>query len=322
MRTQRTRFQQTILITALGLLTATGSVHAEMLLAEPPTMQEAGQLLQEEKWGEAITALRAIIKDDSDNGEALFMLGYALHASGDLDNAILAHKKATKIPEFAAGAFYNLGCAYALKGNASDAFKALDSAIAMGVREKEQFTEDPDLKGLKSDERWRPMLESIEDLNQAETALHFWVGSWDCYDSSTGKLAGNNTIALRVGTGVVHELWISADKTFTGESWNVYNHDTNEWEQTWVDSTGNLLKIEAPIVPEEGAEEFDGLMFQGKNFSPGKKAVYTRMHIRSGKDGHLLQTGFTSKNRGKRWTQSYEYIYVPAGEAFRLETDG
>lgn len=304
-------------LSLLSLAVGYSSASVLPVIAEPPTLNEAMAHVQQGQWDDAITALRAILKDDSSNAQAQFMLGYALHASGDLDNAILAHKKATKMPSVAAQAYYNLGCAYAIKGKTNDAFEALETAIDMGVRDESQFKGDSDLKSLRAHERWSPMLKSIDHLTQAETALHFWVGDWDCYDTSTGKLGGNNTLSFRVGQNVVHESWTSAGGQFGGESWNVYNRETNHWEQTWVDTTGNRLFITAKC----NDESVEGLMFEGENIARGKKPQLNRMHVRPIKDGRVMQTGFTSDNRGKSWNQSYEFVYVPKGEDYVFEAE-
>lgn len=322
MHTHRIKSFRAIVVSAvLSAAAASNAATTRVLLDEPPTMQEVTLLLQSQKWAEAIPGLKAIVKDDSANHEALFLLSYALHASGDLDNAILVHKKVIKIPAYAAGGYYNLGCAYALKGDASDAFKALNSAIEMGVRDVAQFKGDEDLKSIQRDERWKPMLETIETLNKAETALHFWVGSWDCYDTTTGKLAGKNTLEFRVGNSVVHESWTSQDKNYAGESWNIYDRGSNTWKQTWIDSAGSLIQMEAALDHEEGDELYEGLMFEGTNTAPGKKATHVRMHVRATEDGHVIQTGFESKNRGKTWKQQYEFEYVPTGEVYTLKAE-
>lgn len=317
MHTQRTnRFRAILVASALGIASVSGAASSGLVLDEPPTMQEAIGFVQYENWGEAISAYRAIIKADKSNAQAHFMLGYALHASGDIDNAIMAHKKASKMPEVAGMAFYNLGCAYALKGEASDAFKALKSAIDLGVRDTEQFNDDPDLKSLKKDERWRPMIKSIGEISKAETAMHFWVGTWDCYSTQSGKLSGKNTLAFRVNSNVIHESWISQGGGITGESWNVYDRVANVWRQTWVDNTGGVLTIAAPVT-----SEYEGLMFEGKSTSMGDESKIMRMHVRPIDDGRVLQTGFESKDKGKSWDQMYELIYVPAGEEFAFEPD-
>ncbi|MFG0313697.1 MAG: tetratricopeptide repeat protein [Phycisphaerales bacterium] len=299
-------------IVAASILAATGSIAGASMHLDTPTMQEAQSHLQQQDWDSAIAAYRAIIKEQPSNANAHFLLGYALHASGDLDNAILQHKKAAKMPQVAGPASYNLGCAYALKGETDDAFETLRVAIDMGVRDISQFKNDPDLASLREDERWTPMLKSIKSLSDAETALHFWVGEWDCYITPTGQLGGNNTLSFRVGNKVIHESWTSAGGQFAGESWNVYNRETNRWEQTWVDISGARLFITAKC----NDDSVEGLMFEGENVRPGADPQRTRMHVRPVDDGRVLQTGYASDDGGKTWTQKYEFLYVPKGEAY------
>ncbi len=312
MRT-RTLLPATLLSLAVGLSSASLQPASD----STPTMNQAMTHVQQGQWDEAIAALKAILKADATNAQAQFMLGYALHASGDLDNAILAHKKATKMPAVAPQAFYNLGCAYALQGKTNDAFEALQTAMDMGVRDTAQFKGDSDLKSLHSDERWSPMLKSIDQLTKAETALHFGVGEWECYSTTNGKLSGTNTLAFRVNKNVIHESWAGIGGQFSGESWNVYNRQTNEWEQTWVDTTGNRLFITAKC----NDDSIDGLMFEGENIAPGSKPQKTRMHVRPIDNGRVMQTGFTSNDNGKTWTQSYEFVYVPKGEDYVFEAE-
>jgi hypothetical protein len=309
----RTRTHNRFRAIALGsLLAISGStLHAATML-DTPTLQEAQGYVQQGDWANAISAYRAIVKEQPNNGMAQFMLGYVLHASGDLDNAILQHKKAAKMPQVAGMANYNLGCAYALKGQTSDAFKTLGIAIDMGVRDQGQFKNDADLISLHKDERWAPLLESISMLTEAENALHFWVGEWDCYSTTSGQLGGTNTLSFRVSNKVIHESWISTGGQFSGESWNVYNRATNAWEQTWVDISGARLFMSAPC----NDDSVEGLMFVGENIAPGKGSVKTRMHVRPVDDGRVVQTGYESNDAGKSWTQKYELIYVPKGEAY------
>lgn len=307
----RTRSPRRAMLAA-AMLACTAAPLSAAAHLHTPTMHQAQALVQQGDWGGAVKALRAIVGEHPANASAQFMLAYALHASGDLEKAVIEHKKAAQMPQVAAMANYNLGCAYALMGQTDDAFETLSKAIDMGVRDLNQFRHDGDLNALRKDERWGPMFDSIARLTEAETAMHFWVGEWDCYSTGTGVLAGTNTLAFRVGDKVVHESWASAGDEFAGESWNVYNRKTNTWEQTWVDSLGSRLFIAAKC----NDDSVEGLMFEGENVIPGTGPVLTRMHVRPAEGGRVLQTGFVSRDDGQTWSQQYELIYVPKGEAY------
>jgi Tetratricopeptide repeat len=318
----KSTFRIALVSAALSAASLTALASDSGAFGQAPTEQQAQAYVSSGNFAEAISAYRAIIKEQPNNATAHFMLGYALHASGDIDNAILAHKKATKMPEVAGLAHYNLGCAYAIKGQTDDAFDALNSSIAMGVRDTAQFKNDGDLKSLRKDERWKPMIESIKLISEAEKAMHFWVGDWDCYSSSNGTLSGKNTLSFRVGKNVIHESWESDGQQYSGESWNVYDRSSNSWKQTWSDSMGNVIYLEAPLSTES-SEEYEGLMFEGTNVSPGKETSMLRMHVRPVDDGRVMQTGFSSKDKGKTWKQEYELLYVPSGEPYSpIEADG
>jgi hypothetical protein len=58
--------------------------------------------------------------------------------------------------------FYNLGCFYSISNNKDKAFEALNKAIAYGFNSKRQFENDTDLTSLKSDERWKALVEKLK----------------------------------------------------------------------------------------------------------------------------------------------------------------
>ncbi|WP_343485674.1 hypothetical protein [Allomuricauda sp. d1] len=73
-------------------------------------------------------------------------------------------------------------------------------------------------------------------------AFDFWVGSW-VVTNADGSPAGNNTIVKEEGGCVLRENWTSASAGFTGTSLNFYNQQSNQWEQLWIDNSGNHLKL-------------------------------------------------------------------------------
>ena len=121
-------------------------------------MVAANALYDAKKYAEAVDAFKAITVAHPDNGEAWFKLGYCLHATGRLDEALVAHAKAAEFPLYRAVALYNLGCAHALKGNADAAFEALNKSIDSGFNVLKQLQEDTDLTSLHADPRWATLV--------------------------------------------------------------------------------------------------------------------------------------------------------------------
>jgi hypothetical protein len=68
----------------------------------------------------------------------------------------------------------------------------------------------------------------------------FWIGEWDV--QAGGRHAGANSVQLILGDCVIFENWTGA-RGMTGKSFNIYNAAKGKWQQTWVDSTGNVLEL-------------------------------------------------------------------------------
>jgi hypothetical protein len=57
--------------------------------------------------------------------------------------------------------YYNLACAFALAGQTDQAFLTLAKAIDFGYNTKKDYESDPDLEFLRSDARWKILLEKL-----------------------------------------------------------------------------------------------------------------------------------------------------------------
>jgi hypothetical protein len=314
-----------------------------MALADAPTTSELDAAMEREDYTSVESMCREVLREDQDNARAWFLLGYALHVQGELDEAIFAHAAASRFEDTKMLATYNLACAHALKGNTDQAFEMLERAINLGMRDASVIMFDPDLTPLHDDPRWEAHLKLIETMNNmgavaaarieqmqdtqdepdpAATALHFWVGEWDCYRASDGGLAGRNTLSERVGGLVIHESWTSDRSAYTGESWNHFDPRVGKWKQTWIGSRdGDMDIVELEARP---SDEHEGLMFEGRSFASyedtGTKKV--RMHVRPVHDGWVRQTGMEWNRETESWDTTYDLIYVPKGEDFDPEALG
>ncbi|MCB0825060.1 MAG: DUF1579 family protein, partial [Armatimonadetes bacterium] len=84
--------------------------------------------------------------------------------------------------------------------------------------------------------------------------LDFWLGTWTA--DSTQYTPGQpdqkptfnknyvaNTITRSMKDQVIHERFDGKTMNFNGESWSVYNKQTGQWQQTWVDDSGGYIPL-------------------------------------------------------------------------------
>lgn len=72
------------------------------------------------------------------------------------------------------------------------------------------------------------------------TQFDFWLGAWDL--TSGGKPAGTNSITRELDGAVVMEHFVSnKEGGLRGISVSVFNANTGQWQQTWVDNQGAYL---------------------------------------------------------------------------------
>lgn len=62
------------------------------------------------------------------------------------------------VPSRQRGALYNAACCHVLAGELDAGFAALDRAVALGLRDRAQLLDDPDLAPARADPRWAPWL--------------------------------------------------------------------------------------------------------------------------------------------------------------------
>ncbi len=126
-----------------------------------PTMEEARQFVQAEEFEAAAKAFHQIVTAQPDNAQAWHMLGYSLHASGNLTDALPCHLMAAEFTETAPVASYNVACVYALRNKADKAFEWLNRARDRGFRTRHQIEGDSDMDNIRNDSRFAEFLKSL-----------------------------------------------------------------------------------------------------------------------------------------------------------------
>ncbi|MEK7833798.1 MAG: hypothetical protein AAB401_22110 [Acidobacteriota bacterium] len=126
----------------------------------------------------------------------------------------------------------------------------------------------------------------------------FWIGDWDV--TVGGKAAGTNSIQLILGDCVLLENW-TGSKGGNGKSFNLFNSAKGKWQQTWVDSGGNVLELYGEFK--------NGVMqLTGENLINGKKALQRITWHPLDKD-RVRQHWEQSQDDGKTWSTAFDGLY-------------
>jgi len=141
----------------------------------------------------------------------------------------------------------------------------------------------------------------------ARRQFDFWVGNWDVTGPKGEQVIGRSRVESRLGDCVVHEHWFGKGGAI-GESFNIYNADTAQWEQFWVASTGNRLYLHGGLV---GAS----MVLEGQRDKADPKtgiAVRDRITYTPNADGTVRQLWEISTDDGKAWVASFDGLYHKA----------
>ena len=126
-----------------------------------PQMQAANQLIKEQKWAEAATALDKIVAETPTNGRAWFLLGAARHRLGDYTKAVDAYEKNIPISNNPT-AMYNLACSYSRLKNTDKAIGWLEKSMQNGGGQGVDLNADDDLANIRNDARFKKLLETAD----------------------------------------------------------------------------------------------------------------------------------------------------------------
>lgn len=119
-----------------------------------PNIIKAEEALDANRTQEAVGFAVEAVKEEPESGHAWFTLARAQQANGNLEAAIAAGLKASGFASVRASSFYNLACAYALKGDTEHALMAVAAAKRAGFADRDQMMKDSDLASLRGDKRF------------------------------------------------------------------------------------------------------------------------------------------------------------------------
>lgn len=128
----------------------------------------------------------------------------------------------------------------------------------------------------------------------------FWVGEWDVQVS--GQQAGTNSVQLILGDCVIFENWTGA-RGMIGKSFNIYDAAKGRWQQTWVDSTGNVLELYGEF--KDGA-----MRLTGEKLGPNGAKIINKLTFFPLEGGRVRQLWESSRDDGKTWNTVFDGLYI------------
>jgi hypothetical protein len=199
---------------------------------------------------------------------------------------------------------------HAKAGRTAEALTALERVTPPALAVLNQLRTSAEFSALRDDPRFRAVVARLTPCSGPQyKEFDFWLGEWEVR-SAAGQLLGRNRISKRHGGCVVQEEWESAAGG-SGSSFNVYDQQTKQWHQFWVDATGtNWLSSDKqgnPVTLRGGIR--DGAMVLTSHPDTLASIGSTRVTFRPLPDGGVRQTFESSSDGGKTWTVSFDGFY-------------
>ena len=129
----------------------------------------------------------------------------------------------------------------------------------------------------------------------------FWVRNWNV--TSNGQQAGTNSIQkVHKGCALLESWQGTGAGGIGGSSLNIYDQAKDQWHQTWVDDTGNLLEL-------NGGWQDNSMVLQGQRpAEDGPGSVTHRISWTPHGDGTVQQLWDASRD-GQTWTVLFDGLY-------------
>ncbi len=280
----------------------------ELSKEEARMLAEANQAFADQDWAKAAQLYKAVLEKNPKIGSAWHHLGYSYHVMGQLDEAIIAHQKATEFQRFRALGLYNLACAYSLKKDKDKAFHYLNLALDAGFQSKQFLDTDTDLDFLRSDERFAQVIKKAlrTSVMEASLQLDFWVGRWDVC-SSQGVPLGTAIVEKKENGKCLSETW-KANGGSSGTTLLYFDPSDKKWQFVCVMDKGEIFRGSGEMQDKQ-------LVIRGDHIRlDGSKGLF-KLSLQNQTQDKLRYGIEVSTDAGKSWRMAYDVVYVRKASA-------
>ena len=273
------------------------------LFAEQPSPGE--RALAGKEWGSAERLFRSDLSVDAKNGNAWFGLGDALYGEQKFADAADAYKHAADVNFQPMGSQYREAKCLSRAGEKDQAFALLAAMNRQGFPNVNNLTSESDFESLHTDSRWKAVVEATTrnatpcEHTPENRQFDFWIGEWNV-ETTTGQKAGTSRVERILNGCALLENWSGGGD---GKSLNIYNVNRKQWQQFWVDASGEVHEYAGGLV--NGEMRFEGPAADHEGNRTMRRMTFTQLD-----GGRVRQKGEVSGD-GKNWSVEYELIYVP-----------
>lgn len=133
----------------------------------------------------------------------------------------------------------------------------------------------------------------------------FWLGSWQVTSGASSQISENNISKINKGCGLLEEYHTPSG--YYGKSLNIYDKQSKQWHQTWIDSSGLLLQLSG---------QFDGksMIMTGAGKNVKGEAIINKITWTPQVNGSVRQLWQISSDDGENWQTVFDGNYQKISE--------
>lgn len=285
---------------------STGRTPAPAAQAQPapsPEIAAAEEAFKKQDWKAAVDSYKGAVAKGNGGGTLYLRLGYSLHMLKRYDEALECHIKTahSQNKPLRIDGLYNAACASALLGKKDQAIEYFARAIDSGFADREQVAGDSDLEAIKSDPRFKTLVESIGKAPTLHQQLDFFLGSWSCEHPDGRKIEDVSVARPMSGSSaMVVTIQNAQGSQFTGLM--APNSADRTWSWVYSDNIGSTTSLTGTLN-DSGA-----VRFTGRLLSPAGAGVHLRLTFSPQSDGSINESVEVSED-GAAWRTHHEAVY-------------
>jgi len=128
----------------------------------------------------------------------------------------------------------------------------------------------------------------------------FWVGQWQVSSTTNDTMSQSKITQINNGCGLLEEYKTSSG--FQGKSLNIFDTQTQQWHQTWIDNSGTLLML-------SGGLQNSSMVMSGKTHDKNGQVIINKITWTPFSNGDVRQHWQTSTAKGSKWKTIFDGMY-------------